>query len=650
MKQRFLHRVKVSSCAMLAGAVLGQVGLAASAQEATAPQGQPTIPLATFMDINVIAPDDQVRRIVGELLAEAEDSGSAAYARGKTVDYLSLNDAINRALRKNLTLAITQKGIPAAEEALLEADAVFDPSFTVSVGYTRNNVSERRIVGTVREKNFVPFFADKGFVAIPVNPFNPNPQVDGIQFVQKIGKGLVQKPVEVSKRSVNDPPQQTDYTVSVLQQLPWGVAFDVTLNMIDKRVFYNTRGNSYGANWTANVSGNLTLPLPYTKNFGPYADADLGIKLAAKATEASFWQLKQVINNIMGSTDAAYWSVVAALEKLRATDDNRLLIKTQAEATDRLFTAKRVTAFDKAQVDAELARLEEQEESDRNNMIVAANALASLISDSGNDIGPVLVVPAAYRDYLQKYLDLENTDAFANGLAYRPELNSAEVSIDTAQINRYAAAIGTLPDINFFASGSASQKNTGPTGPETGFGYEGPEDALANIITNPDAFSYTTTLQFIRPWGNRSLKAGLRIARFTHEDSKLNLRERQNQVRREVADAMSNVYTARQRVELARKNLEFALAAFEKLIRRREKVGDVTALEIVTTSKSVLEARSELVIATVSHKQAEGALLAAQGIIANQYALNLARTDFERNRIGTLAANDALRYFVPVAE
>jgi outer membrane protein TolC len=158
------------------------------------------------------------------------------------------------------------------------------------------------------------------------------------------------------------------------------------------------------------------------------------------------------------------------------------------------------------------------------------------------------------------------------------------------------------------------------------------------------------TLALVRPLGNRAAGAAYERSQHGQADARLALREEENRIHREVGDALSRVYTARDRVALAGKNVEFAELAFEKLIDRREKIGDVTAIEVVETSRTVLDARTELVRALVGHKLAEGELLAAQGIIANQYAQSLARNEFERNRLALLAAHDGLRFFAPLDE
>lgn len=659
MNARFLSGIEWALLSSVTGMVLGVASMATlAAPESEAmpvAEAQPVIPLVEFMDLNVIEPSEEVQQLIQDLITGVEGSGSSTYAVAKRPEFLSIHEAVNRALQKNLSLAVTQKNIPFSDEALLEAEAVFDPVFDVSVSYTRNNTSERRIIGFVEEKNFLPFGATAGFADIPINPNLNVPQVDGLQFTQFIGRGTVLKPVTVSTRPSNDTPDNVGYTVSVQQQLPWGVSFDVTLNMLDKRVFYNGRGNSYGANWTSNISGNLVLPLPYTKNFGPYSPVDVGIKFAAKDTEASFWILKQAINEILRATDALYWGLVFQLERLKVVNDNRQLIEQQVEATERLFEAKRITAFDKAQVDAELERLKVEEESVRALVIGAANALATFVTDSSEEIAPLLLIPVQYQDHLKHSLNLDDTDVFANGLEHQPVLRVAQVDIESAGINREFNRVQTLPDVTFFASGNARQKAEGVAQPSPfatptdGFGYEGPEDSLAHLF-EPDSFGYSTTLAFLRPWGNRALEARYEQAQHGYAVSELNLRAQRNGVRKQIGDALSSVYTARERVALTQKNVEYAELALEKLISRRDKIGDVTALEVVRTSQTLLDARTELVDALVTHKLAEGELLAAQGIIANQYAQNLARSDFERNRLGMLAANDGLRFFAPIAE
>lgn len=621
--------------ALLAGMTVG----AAAQQPGQMPESPETIPLSEFMDLTPLAVTEDVQELVSTVLTQQPDSGASAYVSERQVEYLSLQDAIMRSLEKNLSISVSTAERERVEQVLNEAKAVFEPVFDISTTYDRSDTSERLIFGTVIEKAFQP----KSPLAIPINPKKAAqgiPQVNEIGFRKQV-RQEVDKLVEASPDQRNGPDKVWNTSVSVSQQLPWGPVMAITTVLTNDDVYYDRVGHTYNKDWTASLALNLAIPLPYSRNFGPYAPQDVAVRLAVKDSERSYWDLKAVVNSILATTDLAYWNTVARLEDLKVVHENVKAISAQAESTARQFDLGLVTRFGKAQVDAELARVKALEESARRSLIAASNRLATLITDTGDEVSGSLYLPIDYARHLNKELDLESADAFAIAEEYRPELQASRISVEAGEISREFARVQTRPDVNFFGSLSVDQEGD-PVG------YDSPTQALSNI-TSPDSRSWNAGLNFRRPWGNRALEAAYAGATARYSDLELGLRDLENVVEQNVGDALAGVYTARQRIKIAEKNVALAEDAYERLLRRRKTAGDVTELEVVLNSRRVLEARAQRIAALVDHKVAETQLLTAQGIIANQYGHQLASSNFEIHRIDLLAKNDAVHFFAPVS-
>ncbi|KAF0118397.1 MAG: hypothetical protein FD149_715 [Rhodospirillaceae bacterium] len=71
----------------------------------------------------------------------------------------------------------------------------------------------------------------------------------------------------------------------------------------------------------------------------------------------------------------------------------------------------------------------------------------------------------------------------------------------------------------------------------------------------------------------------------------------------------------------------------------------MTQNEVITTARRLLNAWLSHISATVENKQAEGRLLAAEGVLAAAYGERVAATSFERKRVTALTA--LLHYFAP---
>ena len=611
--------------------------------EETAPAAEPvppTLALSEFMDLSSLTVDEDVHTVVTEALAGEEASGASVYVRARTIEYLTLQDAVMRALEKNLVLSVSKAASERVKEVLTEARAVFDPVFNLSASYARDNTNRRTIFGKVIQKSFQP----KSPIDLPLNPKKTAagiPQPDQLGF-RKQSRDVVTKDIEVSQDQQGGPAESSSYDLAVAQQLPWGASLAIANVSTRKEVDYDKRGNSYDRPWTDSLALSLQIPLPYSKNFGPYSTQDVAVKLAAKVSERGYWELKSAINAVLAATDAAYWNAVFGLETLREVHQNRVLVEAQAAAASRLAKAGSITRYGKIQVDAELARVTAQEEAARRNFIIASTQLASLITDSADAVAKILFVPSDYAKFLNKSLDLQSADPFDLALKFRPELRAAQIDVEGGAINREFARVQTRPDLTFLGSIALGEKGD-PVG------YGDAAQALANI-GDPDTANFSVGVNYRRPLANRAAKANYAAASTQYDDTKLSLNDLENVVKQGVADALAGVYSARQRAQIAQQQARLARDAYDRLLRRRETNGDVTELEIVLVSRRLLEARQSQVNALIDHKLAEARLLAAQGIIANQYAPTLANSEFERYRIGLLAANDALQFFQPVTK
>ncbi|MDP7603069.1 MAG: hypothetical protein QF546_04465, partial [Alphaproteobacteria bacterium] len=94
--------------------------------------------------------------------------------------------------------------------------------------------------------------------------------------------------------------------------------------------------------------------------------------------------------------------------------------------------------------------------------------------------------------------------------------------------------------------------------------------------------------------------------------------------------------------------LEASLAAvrqaFEFLASRRER-GLVSEDEIIITTRQLLNTQASLLAGRIGTKKAEASYLAALGLLARDFALRTAATDFERLRLATLRRHGQLAYF-----
>ena len=611
---------------------------AAKSEGAGAEDGKTYTSLADLLSIEMPIGDDDVLRQIAKIFADTPDSGANLQLKRKKIRVLSLRDAAMMALRKNLDIKLGRENADRIRRAIQEAEAVFDPIFSVSAGYDQLQKYSR----------------SQGVIILPALAKKSTPQIDSIAFYWtvlgnsfstlkpgycQVQQGLLcARDVPASQSDPNGPTKTWNINLEVDQQLPWGPSFSISTVTTDQNHYYDSLGHSYDRDWATTLLLNVNIPVPGGKDFGPNAPADVSVRLSKKAAERADWDLRAVINSTLVNTDTSYWTLVRALENLVIVAQNRGLMEQQQARTDRFFSQGLTTAYGKAQVDAEVARLKVLEEAAKVNVVTASNSLALLLVQSGEAADPYLFLPRDFAPLLQKLLVVDSGNAVAEGLKNRPDLAAEKVSKQASEISLAFAEHQLKPDLNVNA-------NLGLKQDASTVGYRDFFDSMSALGSTPDTATQSATATYNRPWGNRSLKAQYTIAQKSDENQSVVIRGVENNIVQQVNDALANVLGARARIDLADKNVEFAQAAYDKLAKRRDSGGDVRELELITKSQDLLAAKSTRINALIDNKVAESQLLAAEGIIASTYGELTARNDFERTRLKRLSDMFPLQFF-----
>lgn len=664
-------------------AALGIWSTLATAEEPPAVESKTYGSLVDILGIELPYHEKALEELA-RVFAENTASGAGAHAARKQVRLLNVRAAALQSLQKNLSLKVGREEAERVRVAIQEAEAVFNPVFNVSIGYRQTMSHDRTRHGAVFLKGFTPFAEGKdlsvdlvgippttntlssvagtssdpgdstfaeGVLIFPTNRNNPDRQVDIMSFISTrsqefrnrycpdgfIEPNICLKPVKASKNNLGDPTNTWNYDVSVQQQLPWGPSYRISTFTTDRDVFYNRRGDSFDRDFATTLLLEAVFPLPGAKDFGPNAPADVDVRLRETAAERAEWDLKSIINATLFDSDVRYWALVRAIENLGLVVENRKLVEQQVERTNHLFEQGLTTAYGKAVVDAELERLRTTEERAKAAVITASNQLALLLEQSGEATDPYLLLPRDYAQLLDNLLVLNAGDAAAAGLKSRPDLAAAKVSKQSSEIVLAFAEHQLRPDLKLSAAVTTKQDSTTA-------GYQNYWESIRNTI-DPDTLTQNYTGTYVYPWKNRTLKARHTQSEKSDQIQAATVSDLENQVVQQVNDALAAVLGARARVEVAEKNVEFAQAAFDKLVQRRESGGDVRELELITKSQELLAAKRARINALIDNKIAESQLLAAQGIIAGAYGEMTARNDFERQRLDALNRQSPLRFF-----
>ncbi len=306
------------------------------------------------------------------------------------------------------------------------------------------------------------------------------------------------------------------------------------------------------------------------------------------------------------------------------------------EKTLELYNLEEVTTYDKAQAEAELARIQgEEERAWKNNYVLASDALVRLLDKEADELLlPVGFTRALKTSFPPAPLRLE--ELTAAGPVDNPVRIANLVDVQAARIEQRRRAVRTRPDVNFTADVAVQQSNSR-------FGYESFEDSVANLV-EPDSIQQTYSLTYLYPWGNRAVKAQHAAAKAATERQDLLLRQTDNRIIRDINNAWAALRSADSRIEITARNVQLAKTAYDKALQQQAERA-VTEYELVLQSGRLLTAEQNYILAQTRRKRAEARLLAALGRLPRVYAERIAQTDLDRYRLKLLSANHVLRHF-----
>ena len=679
-------------------------------------------------------------------------------ARDAVLKAIDRNLPIQRQQKEEIVAAA------AREEARAVFDPIFTVSDSYSrlIQFTRAaNVSTFQRGTTVLHPGNNPSGPGVEDTITTVNPQFP---VEAFVFKGPRTQGFVDKQNFGSNSQVNGPDEQQNFNLSINQQLPWGPAVFLSYGANKNRTFFDDGGNttkfdlaskihadaqaknnaiqqdpnkttaeklassatftaadqafqvatqefkktinkfqSFNRPWTSSLNADLVLPVPYLKDFGPYASADVGLKLADLTKERVFWDTKNVINVTLVSVDHAYWDLVSSIEFLYAINENERELQILAGDIKKLLDAQRTTEYGQVQVQAQLAAIKQQEEAGWALYIQASDVLVNLL-DLEKD---VILVPRGYSKSLTERMIWNADEAYALAMANRPDLMSQNIQGRVSQLLVNFNKNQAKPNLKFGTNATLAQD-----GSQFGFGSwseslfalfgigksdkhftrvekivhnvpfhkinnnlapdGNPEDIQLNDpnkpfidengipsaivahgtiqrdrVTGPDDITRTHTLTYNYPVGNRALKAALREAEADNDNQETQIQITKTGVEADVGNALVNLMSSKVQMDIAESTYQLtrdsAIAATQLLA-----IGRITEFESITRVTDELNADLNRINANIQFKKAESQLLEAEGILPNQYPQRTSLNDFDQHRLGALAHGHVLNFFKPI--
>lgn len=510
---------------------------------------------------------------------------------------LTLDSALELALKNNLAIEVERTQLDAAAQALIGARGAFD-----TVTLWQPSISDM----TTPTSNTL--FAPDG---------------------------------KLKDKAVN-------WNMGLRQKTPWnGVSLNVAFD--NSRQSTTNVLNALNPYYSSRLSASISAPLWR----GRRIDRDRAeIRIRSKAVEQSRADFETRVVDIITLAQSAYWDLAATREDAKVAAMAVNLAEEQVGRTRRAIDAGTLAPVEMAASEAELQRRIDTYVTAVGAVTVTENALKGVIAAGRQDeIWSKRIVPAETRE-----LNIPDTDvaaAMSSALSKRPELRSLDLQKVQASVQKSLASDSTKPTVSLTGSYSVAglagaQATTAspfnslfgsltdrlntlsaiqglPPLPSVSSGgipaslVGGYGASLSNLISGDFP---TVQAGLLIEWNPRNRTAEAALVQAGIVERRLNIVKRQLEqaIEAEVRNSLQGLATARQRIQAAQASERAAQEKLDSEIRLFQ-TGESTNFLVLTRQNELIDSKRRVVTATLllnravaQAQKAIGAALSAHNI------------------------------------
>jgi outer membrane protein TolC len=493
---------------------------------------------------------------------------------------LSLKEAVDWAVQKNLDLVVEELNRDIAGRQLIIARATFDPFFNLSTTYAKNRDPSA---------SFFEFF-------------NP------VTGTTSLTSGVIANPSDT-----------TNFQTGIHGLSPLGTNYQLTFT---ESRFDNPKAGFLAFNPRYSSRAQVTATQPLLKNAWPAVNL-ANVNIARNNILLSQEQVELVAINTVYAVESAYWELVFTLknfdsksraleisrEQLRI-DQKKLEVGTKARidvTTSESQVARRKTEYDQAAALVEDAR---DRLLDRMNYVGLEESLKGRWQRQGPETkyvhyGDLMVVPTTEPD--SQEIRVDRSDSVRTAFERRVEYSQMELRIKNQDLAISVAKNQLLPDLSLTASWSQ-------LGLDQSFGRAN------DRLFDGDFYDWSVGGFFEIPLSLRGPRANLRNAVSVREQLQVQRQNLENAIVLEVDKAIRDLQFSFQAVQ----NLIQVVSLQEELLRAERvklEVGKSIAYTVATIENDLiaaqtlqLRAKADYEIAKLSFQRAVGNLLRKWGI------------------------------------
>jgi HAE1 family hydrophobic/amphiphilic exporter-1 len=509
---------------------------------------------------------------------------------------LTLEQAIEMALKNNNNIDVSRNNVQIAEFNLRGARGVYDPLIASESYYESATTPTASVIGGAQGDSITQrrFFGSGG-----VTGFSP---WAGGQYSALLNSSRL---------------TSTSTNPTLNPQYPASLSFSYSQPLLRDRVFDNNRRL---------------------------------IEIAKKNLSLSDALFRQQAIDVIAQVEQAYWTLVFSLRNLQVQIDAVKQARTQLESNQRMVEKGVLAPIDIVAATSQITTFEQNVYSAQESVTRAENDLKTLLLAERTDVTwqrPITPVSAVSLDPPRVGLDVSLAEALKN----RPEIAQLDTNDEINRIDNRYYKDQTKPQIDLVGAytsqglaGTAWNPNRLP--PESLRG--GYLNSLGQIISQ-DYPTYRASVVVSLPWGNTTAKANLG-RNLVEADRLKNQRAQTEQViEAEVRNALQALRSAEARLASA----TASRAAAEQLSdseQRQFRAGTTTLYLVLQRQTDLLAARGRELQAQTDLNRAISEFQRATGstLSANNVSVS-SRGKLTANPFGRNAARSTFFYKLPTA-
>jgi outer membrane protein TolC len=491
---------------------------------------------------------------------------------------LGLDEAIAKALGKNIDLRVERENVVIADANVDRAKGAYDPALRLDARYRDRTDAINSILSGAPAGEVGPS-ASGGLLA------------GGVSQLLSTG-GTVSLSTSLSRETTNN-------TFSLLSP-----------------------------SYVTSLGLELRQPLLQNRSVDP---ARRGLRVARIDRDRSTASLRRAVAETVAAVEKSYWTLVAARREVEARTSAVALAMDQRADVRSRFEAGVLSEADLAAPTAELERRRGDLFGAEEGATRAENTLKALLGgDPSDPVWTSRIVPVdqpALAAGAAADASVDSASSVATAVSDRPELAEAASRIARSAVEEEVARGRLLPQLDLVGAytgrGLAGSKNPDVAAPFPGLAVNVPPAldgglgrSYGTLFDNrfPDA---SIGLALTVPVGNRVARADAAIARSARVQAEASLAQVRQRVEVEVLNAVAGLRSAAQRVEAARAGRD-AAETLLKAENDRFAAGTTTPFFVLTRQNDLTQARIAEAAALTDHRKARTELARAKGTLLEE--------------------------------